>query len=108
MPIPFYPGLRLPVPDQRARLDTMPGSNIPVIRQPFEPGDLLPFWATNMPVDEHFLFDLEEDPTEENSLVGTQRERVMIDALRAALDEIDAPTEQLARLGLQRTSRVQI
>ena len=100
MPVPSYPGLRLPVPDQRARLDTMPGSSIPVIRQPFEPGDLLPFWTTNMPIDEHYLFDIEEDPTEDNNLVGTQREQAMLDALRTALGEIDAPTEQLTRLGL--------
>tara|TARA_A100001388_G_C28716183_1_gene473951 strand:+ start:172 stop:333 length:162 start_codon:yes stop_codon:yes gene_type:complete len=53
-----------------------------------------------MPIDEHYLFDLEEDPTEENNLVGTQSERVMLDALRTALGEIDAPTEQLMRLGL--------
>ena len=35
----------LPLPDDRAELDRMPGSTIPVIRQPFEAGDLLPFWV---------------------------------------------------------------
>ena len=34
-----------PRPDDRAALDLMPGSDVPVIRQPFEPGDLLPFWV---------------------------------------------------------------
>ena len=37
--------VRLPPPDRRARLDFMPGSDVPVIRQPFEPGDRLPFWV---------------------------------------------------------------
>lgn len=36
----------MPPPDDRAYLDRLPGSRIPVIRQPFEPGDLLPYWAT--------------------------------------------------------------
>ena len=45
MPIPTMPDLRLPRPDRRATLDFMPGSDVPVIRQPFQPGDLLPFWA---------------------------------------------------------------
>jgi hypothetical protein len=53
-----------------------------------------------MPIDEHYLFDLEEDPTEDNNLVGTRCEEAMLDALRTALGEIDAPTEQLTRLGL--------
>ena len=42
----------------------MPGSDIPVIRQPFEAGDRLPFWASSSSVDRHFLFDLTVDPDE--------------------------------------------
>ena len=34
MPIPTMPSVRLPNPDKRAYLDYMPGSDIPVIRQP--------------------------------------------------------------------------
>jgi arylsulfatase A-like enzyme len=45
MPVSGLPQLRLPPPDDRAYLDRMPGSRIPVIRQPFRAGDLLPFWA---------------------------------------------------------------
>ena len=37
--------LRLPRPDERAWLDRMPGTKVPVIRQPFEPGDMIPYWA---------------------------------------------------------------
>ena len=42
MPIHAYPDLRLPLPDDRAVLDRMPGSTVPVIRQPFAAGDALP------------------------------------------------------------------
>ena len=45
MPVPAFPDLRLPRPDRRARLDYMPGSDVPVIRQPFAAGDPMPFWA---------------------------------------------------------------
>ena len=47
---------RLPPPDRRARIDFMPGSDVPVIRQPFEPGDRLPFWVGRNTVDAHFLY----------------------------------------------------
>ena len=47
--MPVHKGLadfmRFPNPDRRATLDFMPGSDVPVIRQPFEAGDLLPFWV---------------------------------------------------------------
>ena len=52
--------VRLPPPDRRARLDFMPDSEVPVIRQPFEPGDRIPFWVGHNAVDRHFLFDLED------------------------------------------------
>ncbi len=39
MPIPAYPDVRLPRPDRRATLETMPGTDVPVIRQPFVAGD---------------------------------------------------------------------
>ena len=56
--------------------------------------------GSEMCIRDSYLFDLEEDPTEDNNLVGTQREQALLDALRTALGEIDAPTEQLMRLGL--------
>ena len=100
MPISADHGLRLPRPDKRARLDFMPGSEVPVIRQPFEPGDMLPFWAGRTRANDHYLFDLAEDPGERENLVGTPAERDAIDLLRAALDEVDAPRDQLQRLGI--------
>ncbi len=97
--VPGFGGL--PAPDDRASLDFMPGSTAPVIRQPFMPGDLLPFWAANdRIVDDHHLYDLDVDPDEQEPRSGGAMETEMLDLLRTALDEVDAPAEQLARLGL--------
>ena len=99
MPIHAAPELRLPAPDERARLDHMPGSSIPVIRQPFREGDMLPFWAFGE-FGGHHLYDLADDPSEERNLVGSAAERTLAERLRVALQEIEAPDDQLARLGL--------
>ncbi len=100
MPLNAIPHYRIPKPDARARLDTMPGATVPVIRQPFEPGDLLPYWGMGPTDPSHYLFDLDADPTERRNLAGTPAEKDAIDMLRSALDEVDAPAEQLQRLGL--------
>lgn len=105
MPIRAMPEVRLPRPDHRAVLDTMPGSDVPVIRQPFGPEDALPFWArmhsTGM---EDMVFDLSGDPNEVHNLAdgGTDEGLVaeLAEHLRAALIEVEAPEEQLMRLGL--------
>ena len=100
MPIPALPDLRLPRPDHRAALATMPGSDVPVIRQPFGPGDLLPYWGYGVEVDHHLAFDIDDDPGEEHDLAGTGAEGELVDLLRSALEEIEAPPEQFERLGL--------
>ncbi len=100
MPVHSMPNLRLPMPDENAYLDFMPESSIPVIRQPFRPGDMLPYWCAGQRPNWHCLYDLDNDPDEAENLLGTPAEREMIDLLRAALDEIDAPAEQLERLGV--------
>jgi arylsulfatase A-like enzyme len=99
MPIHAFPQLRLPLPDERAVLDRMPGSKVPVLRQPFAAGDMLPYWAVGV---EHqtVLFDLADDPGEEHDLAGTAAERDAAEALRTALLEVEAPDDQLVRLGL--------
>ena len=94
------PQMRMPKPDARARLDTMPGSSVPVIRQPFEPGDRLPYWCAQTRPDDHYLFDLEEDPGERRNLSGTPQEKEAIDLLRAALEEVEAPSEHYERMGI--------
>ena len=100
MPIPAMPRLRLPNPDKRAYLDFMPGTEIPVIRQPFKQGDLLPFWSMNPSLGQHHLYQLDKDPGEENNCVSTSLEDDMIELLRVALKEMQAPQEQFERLGI--------
>jgi arylsulfatase A-like enzyme len=91
----------LPPPDDRAVLDRMPGSTVPVIRQPFAAGDMLPFWAGSVRPGDHHLYDPSLDPDEAENRAGEVRvEGEMRELLRAALDEVEAPDDQLARLGL--------
>jgi hypothetical protein len=74
---------------------------VPVIRQPFEPGDVLPFWAGGARnVGCHHLYDLDVDPDERENRRGETSENEMVDLLRTALVEVDAPDDQMARLGL--------
>jgi len=103
MPVPGIPGLRLPDPDKRAWLDFMPGSEIPVIRQPFQEGDLLPFWSMNPALGDHHLYDIDRDPQEADNLAGKHSalEKKMQALLIEALGQISAPAEQYQRLGLR-------
>ncbi len=97
----------LPAPDDRAWLDRMPGSDIPVIRQPFRAGDLLPFWAWGSSDGDH-LVDRIEDPEERVDLVAAAGDdpatrRAVAEAreqLRDALLAVEAPDDQFVRLGL--------
>jgi hypothetical protein len=101
MPLHLPGVVGLPDPDDRAWLDHMPGSTIPVIRQPFAPGDRLPFWVGRAAVDRHELYDVGIDPDEQENRVGTRDEAEMIELVRVALAAVDAPAEQLVRLGLR-------
>jgi arylsulfatase A-like enzyme len=100
MPVSGHAELRLPQPDDRAVLDRMPGSRIPVIRQPYQPGDLLPFRARG-PFSGNQLFDLNNDPDEAENRAGEPLEHDYADLLRQALREVEAPADQFVRLGLQ-------
>lgn len=105
MPVHRFPELGLPPPDGRAELDNMPGSSIPVIRQPFGIGDPLPFWAMGKFTGNH-LYALGEDPSEDENRSAngsgpeSPLEREMIEFLRHAFDEVEAPDDQYERLGL--------
>jgi arylsulfatase A-like enzyme len=99
MPLYRARQLRLPPPDDRAFLDHMPGTPVPVIRQPFQEGDFLPYWAYGNFSGNH-LYDLHNDPLEEENLEGTPLEKELAERLREALREIGAPEDQLVRLGL--------
>lgn len=101
MPVTAMPGLRLPNPDKRAYLDFMPASDIPVICQPFQPGDLLPYWAMAPAIGDHHLYDLDVDPFEDENRVGENKEKAMLDLLHQALTDMQAPREQFQRLGLR-------
>ncbi len=98
MPVHSHPDLRLPRPDDRAVLDRMPGSTVPVIRQPFTAADHLPFWAYTDFVGT-LAFDLGEDANEERNLAGDALGRELADMLHAALREVEAPADQFVRLG---------
>ena len=101
MPIEHaVPGYRFPRPDGRADLRRMPGSDVPVIRQPFVEGDLLPFWSHAMPVDDHHLYR-SDDPACAENLIGTRAETEALELLLHALTEVAAPEEQFLRLGLR-------
>jgi arylsulfatase A-like enzyme len=100
MPVHIAGFTELPPPDDRAWLDRMPGSDVPVIRQPYQPGDMLPFWVGSRHVDRHFMFDLDVDPDEQENRSGESRAEELATLLREALRSIDAPDEQVERLGL--------
>ena len=89
----------LPLPDDRAFLDRMPGSKVPVIHQQWQKGDMLPYWALTR-FSGHHLYDLEADAAEEDNLAGSALEKDLAERLRAALLVIEAPESQFQRLGL--------
>ncbi|MEO5723749.1 MAG: sulfatase-like hydrolase/transferase [Ilumatobacteraceae bacterium] len=101
MPVHARGLVELPPPDSRAVLDHMPGSDIPVIRQPYEPGDALPFWVGRGNGGQHHLYDLGVDPEEAENRIGEPLEAQMIEMLRVALGELEAPLDQFERLGIQ-------
>jgi arylsulfatase A-like enzyme len=100
MPLPIEGMVGLPAPDRRATLDFMPGSDIPVIRQPFTDGDALPMWAGMGSVGQHHLYDVTVDPDEQENRCGESAEREMLDLLHHALETLHAPSDQFARLGI--------
>jgi len=91
----------LPLPDDRATLERMPGSTVPVIRQPFVAGDMLPMFAAGARIaGQHHLYDLDVDPDEQENRTGERLEEQWVDLLHTALRELQAPGEQFERLGL--------
>ncbi len=95
------PDLKLPRPNRNAYLDYMPGSDVPVIRQPFNAGQAVAVsgrsaWAHG----EHHCYRLDIDPVEAENRLGSKDEADMIELLRVALKSIEAPAEQFERLGI--------
>ena len=103
MPVHAYPQIRLPRPDRRATLDYMPGSDVPVIRQPYAEGDAVPFWASMSSFRGDVLFDRRDDPDEMRNLIGDEpasASSTSVEALVEALREVEAPSVQYERLAL--------
>ena len=72
-----------------------------MIRQPYVPGDMLPMWVSGYRnVGDHHLYDVDVDPDETENRTGEAIEAELVDLLRSALDEVEAPAEQYQRLGL--------
>ena len=100
MPIRALPGYRMPRPDHRAWLDRAPGSDVPVIRQPFDPSDDLPFWGMGALPRRRALRPGGGDAAGEfRNQAGGDADKEMTDLLVEALRSIEAPAEQLVRLG---------
>jgi arylsulfatase A-like enzyme len=99
MPIGSMPDFKMPMPDNRAVLDYMPGSTVPVIRQPFREGDMLPFWAYAKQY-ETIMFNRAEDPDETVNRIDDSIAKEAEELLRVALHSVDAPSEQFERLAL--------
>ena len=74
---------------------------MPVIRQPFsaESDGSHPFITGRAVSDTHLLFDV-ADADESENMTGSEREEQYVELLRHALNEVDAPGDQLQRLGL--------
>jgi hypothetical protein len=92
------PRTALPLPDGGAFLDRMPGSDVPVIHQRWGAGDAVPYWARYRPSGNH-LYDLQNDPSEDENLAGGPLETTLAEQLRTALIELEAPQTQFERLG---------
>ena len=100
MPVASRPDVKMPMPDKRASLDYMPGSTVPVIRQPFRAGDLLPFWAYAAQY-ETILYDRTDDPDETVNRAGDRKAKDAEELLRSALKSVSAPSEQFERLAIK-------
>ena len=89
----------LPLPDDRAVLDRMPGSPVPVLRQIWDAGDRVPYWAASR-FRGDLLFDLKEDSGEESAISDPEQKAAAAARLASALTAIEAPATQFERLGL--------
>jgi arylsulfatase A-like enzyme len=100
MPVHAFPDLRMVPPDGRAELRTVPGTEVPVIRQPLTAGDHLPIWARHPPDPRPRLYDVSVDPAEEEDRAADPLAAGLRDALAGELRRIGAPGDVLARLGV--------
>jgi hypothetical protein len=78
----------------------MPGSDVPVIHQTWAAGDLVPYWA-RVRTSANLVYDLENDPHEDENLAGAPLEAQLAEELREALVELEVPTTHFQRLGYE-------
>ena len=95
----YRKSVAMPPPNDRAFLDRMPGSDIPVIRQPYEEGDPAPYWLSSRSQGSK-LWNIKDDPEEMEDIAGSADEARLAKVLKEALREINAPEDQFERLGL--------
>ena len=96
MPIASMPDFKMPMPDSRAVLDYMPGSTVPVIRQPFREGDMLPFWGYAKQY-ETMMFHRGEDPDETVNRIDDSIAKDAEELLRVALHQADPGVDRKRR-----------
>ncbi|HXU23929.1 MAG TPA: hypothetical protein VN697_07850, partial [Tepidiformaceae bacterium] len=60
---------------------------------------MVPYWAATRFTGNH-LFDLRNDPGEDEDRAGEREERDLADKLRQALQQVEAPEDQFLRLGM--------
>jgi arylsulfatase A-like enzyme len=96
MPIRAFPDIRLPRPDGRARLEAAPGTTVPVMRQPFDASDRLPFWAGGAFAGDVLYDRFDTDRPGDGPDAALEMTDLLVEALRS----IEAPAEQLVRLGI--------
>lgn len=97
------PWWQIPVPDDRTEFGPfIPNSDMPVGRQPLNTEEMrrVNIPAEDLAAEGSYLFDIEEDPGETTSLVGTALEEEVAAELEGAMESQNAPPEQFERLGL--------
>ncbi|MCH8142187.1 MAG: sulfatase, partial [Proteobacteria bacterium] len=58
------------------------------------------YWCGRQPINWHCLYDIDNDPEETENRLGGRDEADMLELLKTALANVEAPLEQLERLGL--------
>ena len=78
----------------------MPGSTVPVIRQPFAAGDDAAVLGGAPASPATASTTSTSTPASGRTATGDALEAELVDLLRTALTELEAPDDQLVRLGL--------
>jgi len=91
-----YSGQLPPISDSLELGRYMKRVDIPVGRLPI-PSDT--FWKNMDDTDTH-MYNIDEDPSQEHNLAGSENEKQYAELLKTAMEKADAPEEQFERMGL--------